>query len=91
MQQELVRIWQKTGNTVLFVTHSVIEAVYLADRIIVMTSRPGEIKGVVDVNIPRPRDYTGDEYLAIRKQVLDLLEEEVAVSIESSIAPAGYS
>ncbi|MFZ5919282.1 MAG: ABC transporter ATP-binding protein [Chloroflexota bacterium] len=82
MQQELVRIWQKTGKTVVFITHSVIEAVYLADRIVVMTARPGQVKGCVEVNLPRPRDYTGEDYLAVRQKVLDLLEEEVIKEIQ---------
>ncbi len=77
MQQELVRIWERTGKTVVFVTHSVIEAVYLADRIVVLTARPGRVKGVIDVDIPRPRDYTESSYLELRTEVLDLLEEEV--------------
>jgi NitT/TauT family transport system ATP-binding protein len=78
MQQELVRIWEKTKKTVIFVTHSVIEAVFLADRVIVMTVRPGTVKGNIQVDLPRPRDYTGEDYLAVREKVLNLLEEEVA-------------
>ncbi|MBN1122364.1 MAG: ABC transporter ATP-binding protein [Anaerolineae bacterium] len=86
MQQELVRIWQETKKTVLFITHSVIEAVYLADRIVVMTARPGQVKGIVDVDLPRPRNYTGDDYLEVREKVLSLLEEEVAKGIKDSLA-----
>jgi len=78
MQQELVGIWEATQRTVLFVTHSVIEAVYLADRIIVLTARPGTVKGIVNVPISRPREYTEEQYLELRRIVLNLLEEEVA-------------
>jgi len=87
MQQELIEIWQTTRQTVLFVTHSVIEAVYLADRIVVMTARPGRVKGTVTVDLPRPREYTEEQYLDIRRLVLDLLEEEVvkAVQAQSSL------
>jgi NitT/TauT family transport system ATP-binding protein len=77
MQRELTKIWEKLKKTVVFVTHSVIEAVYLSDVIVVMTARPGKVKGIIEANLPRPRDYTGDDYLEVRKQVLELLEEEV--------------
>ena len=82
MQEELERVCQQEKKTVVFVTHSVIEAVYLADRIFIMTARPGAIKAVIDVPLPRPRDYVGDEFLSIRKEVLSLLEEEVRKSQE---------
>ena len=78
MQNELLRIWEGDKRTVVFVTHSVSEAVYLADRILIMTARPGRIKGVVKVDIPRPRDDGSPGFLRIRESVLKLLEEEVA-------------
>jgi NitT/TauT family transport system ATP-binding protein len=77
MQQETVEIWEGTRKTVLFVTHSVIEAVFLADRVAVMTARPGTIKGIIPVDVPRPRQYTEEHYLDVRRAVLELLEEEV--------------
>ena len=88
MQQELVRVWEKTKKTVVFITHSVIEAVYLADKVVVMTARPGTVKGCVEVDLPRPRDYTGQNYLAVRQKVLGLLEEEVEkeIQLESQLA-----
>ncbi len=55
---ELNRIWRETGTTVLLVTHSVAEAAYLADRVVVMTDRPGTIAEVIDVGLPADRDYT---------------------------------
>jgi len=82
MQQELERILMQTCKTVVFVTHSVIEAVYLADRIVVFTARPGTVKGVVEVDLPRARKYTDDAYLDTRGQVLSLLEEEVEKEIQ---------
>jgi NitT/TauT family transport system ATP-binding protein len=85
MQRELVNIWQQTNKAVVFITHSVIEAVYLADKIIVMTARPGQIKGVVPVDLPRPRSYTGDAYLTVRQDVLELLEEEVEKEIQRNL------
>ncbi|MBA7614861.1 Nitrate import ATP-binding protein NrtD [subsurface metagenome] len=82
MQEELTRIWEKAKKTVIFVTHSVIEAVYLGDRIYVMTARPGEIKGIIDVDLPRPRDSRGEGFLKKRDEVLELLEEEVRKGVE---------
>src|SRR5215217_291275 len=58
VQGELLRIWSAQQKTVLFVTHQIDEAVYLADRIVVFTSRPGEIREIVEVDIPRPRDLS---------------------------------
>ena len=55
LQNELLRIWNKTGKTIVFVTHSIEEATYLADRVAVLTSNPGTIKQVVEVDLPRPR------------------------------------
>jgi len=81
MQQELERILMQTQLSVVFVTHSVIEAVYLADRVIVFTARPGHVKGIVEVDLPRPRRYTDDAYLDVREQVLGLLQEEVEKEI----------
>ncbi len=82
MQQELIKIWQDMKKTVVFVSHSVIEATYLADRIVVMTNRPGKVKEIVSVELDRPRDYTGEEYHKTRKKVLSYLEEEVKKSAE---------
>ena len=76
MQAALLRIWEKTGKTVLFVTHNVEEAAFLGDEIICMTSRPARIRKIVDVPLPRPRDRTSPELNRIRKEVLTFLEEE---------------
>ncbi len=81
MQIELEKIWEKTKKTVVFVTHSVIEAVYLADRVFVITARPGKVKGIVEVNLPRPRNYTDKDFLKVRAKILGILESEVKKSM----------
>lgn len=81
MQRELESIMMKAPKTVVFVTHSAIEAVFLADRIVVLTARPGTVKGIIDVDIPRPRNYTEDAYMDVRNRVLALLEEEVVKEV----------
>ena len=76
MQKELLRIWQTTKKTVMFVTHSVEEAVFLADKIIIMTARPGKVREIIEVPLARPRDRTSQEFIKIRARVLAELEEE---------------
>jgi NitT/TauT family transport system ATP-binding protein len=76
MQHELLRIWEKTKKTILFVTHSVDEAVFLADRVVVLTHRPGTIKEIVTIPSARPRDRTGEEFGQIRRHLLDMIREE---------------
>lgn len=75
LQRELLEIWEKTKKTVVFVTHSVDEAVFLSDRIIVLTARPGTIKETVSIDLTRPRDRTGAKFAGIRRYVLDLVEQ----------------
>jgi NitT/TauT family transport system ATP-binding protein len=74
MQLELQEIWKKTRKTILFVTHSVDEAVFLADWIVVLTERPGRVREIVPVKkCPRPRDRTCSDFVEIRRHVLELI------------------
>jgi NitT/TauT family transport system ATP-binding protein len=76
LQQELLRIWQQTEATVLFVTHSITEAIYLADRVIVMSRRPGCIKGEVKINLARPRTgqmLTSPEFIGHEQKIRELV------------------
>lgn len=80
LQGELLRIWGKINTTVIFVTHSIDEAIFLADRVVVMTARPGAVKEIIDIDLPRPRD--GDirasaEFNLYRARVWDMLRDEV--------------
>jgi ABC-type nitrate/sulfonate/bicarbonate transport system ATPase subunit len=77
LQEELLAIWQREAKTVLFVTHSIPEAVYLADRIVVMTSHPGRVKAVIDVKESRPRDITSTEFNRVQREIMDLLKPEI--------------
>lgn len=88
LQLELLRIWGENNKTVIFVTHSIDEAIFLADRVAVMTARPGKIKEIIDIPLPRPR--TGDirnsnEFATIRHQAWDLLKDEVLLAQDPSI------
>ncbi|KQC04352.1 MAG: nitrate ABC transporter ATP-binding protein [Methanoculleus sp. SDB] len=74
MQQELLEIWEKTRKTVVFVTHSVDEAVFLADRIIVLSPRPGRICENIAVDLPRPRERTSANFAELRRHVLGLMQ-----------------
>jgi NitT/TauT family transport system ATP-binding protein len=76
LQHELLQIWQKTKKTILFVTHSVDEAVFLADRIVVLSRRPGTIKEIVSVPEGKPRERTGEQFVQIRRHLLDMISEE---------------
>jgi NitT/TauT family transport system ATP-binding protein len=76
LQEELQRLWLATRKTVVFVTHSVDEAVFLADRVAVMTSRPGQVKEIVPIDLPRPRDMTSDLFNRYRRDVTQLIEVE---------------
>ena len=74
LQNELLRIWQEEKRTIIFVTHSVDEAVFLSDRIVILSKRPGTIKKEVTISIPLPRDRTRPEENMIRNEVLRLLD-----------------
>jgi NitT/TauT family transport system ATP-binding protein len=76
MQRLLADVWRETRKTVIYVTHNVAEAVYLADRVVVMTPHPGTVKTEVPITLPRPRDALSVEFLDYQKQLLGLLEQE---------------
>ena len=80
MQLELLRIWNQTRKTAIFITHDIVEAVYLADRVIVFTARPGRVKMSVPIGLPRPRDLRikrEPRFLEYELKIWESIREEV--------------
>lgn len=73
MQDEVLRIWQARRTTLLLVTHDIDEALYMSDRIVIMSARPGRIDRVIQVDLERPRLRTGSRFLELRAEILDIL------------------
>jgi NitT/TauT family transport system ATP-binding protein len=76
LQDELLRIWRSVGKTIVFVTHSIEEAVYLGSRVVILTYRPGTIKRDVSIDLPYPRDSNSVEFNAIKKDLANLVHAE---------------
>ena len=79
MQENLLDLWEKTHTTIVFITHDIEEAIFLADRVLVMSAGPGRILTDIDIDLPRPRNdeiLTTVEYLALKKRCLDLIRAE---------------
>jgi len=89
MQHELLRIWNETRKTAIFITHDIVEAVYLADRVIVFTARPGRVKEILRVDIPRPRDLRvkwEPHFVEIQSRIWESIREEAARDPLAAIA-----
>jgi len=86
MQEMLLDVWEREHRTVVFVTHDVEEAVFMADRVVVMSRRPGRVLADIAVTLPRPRDYevlTTSEFASIKREVLHLVREEALARARS--------
>jgi ABC-type nitrate/sulfonate/bicarbonate transport system ATPase subunit len=73
MQDEVLRIWQARGTTMLLVTHDIDEAIYMSDRIVIMSPRPGRVDRIIDVPLPRPRQRNAAQFLSLRSEILEIL------------------
>jgi len=73
MQDEVLRLWQNRRTTMLLVTHDIDEAIYMSDRIIILTQRPGTIEQIIPIALDRPRDRSGSDFLSLRSEILELL------------------
>ena len=82
MQNEVLRIWQAERKTMILVTHDIDEAIYLGDRVIILSNRPGKIKKVIQVELPRPRERTNDTFQRIRKEIYQHFFENTELSLE---------
>ncbi len=82
LRAELEEIWENMKKTILYVTHSVEEAIYFADRVVVMAENPGQIKEIIPISFSRPRNIEAPEFTALRRQILD----QVSLSARKSVA-----
>jgi NitT/TauT family transport system ATP-binding protein len=83
MQAELLQLWEQSKKTVIFVTHSIEEAAYLSDRVVVVSARPGRPKAEIPVRLPRPRDYEmrlSPEFNDLKLAIWNALKEELAAT-----------
>jgi NitT/TauT family transport system ATP-binding protein len=85
MQQWLLEVWENEGRTILFITHDVDEAIFLSDRVLVMSARPGRIRAAYEISLPRPRDFkllTSDAFTELKREILELLYSETLKQLE---------
>ncbi len=74
LEDELVKLWKRTGTTVLFITHNIEESVYLGEKILVLTNKPTKVKKFIQNDLPRPRDIASPEFVKIRDEVTQLIK-----------------
>lgn len=86
MHKNLLDVYDRSGKTIFFITHDLEEAIFLGTKVVVMTTRPGKIKKVIDVDLPRPRDFrilSSDRYLELKKEAIESVHEEAKKAFEA--------
>lgn len=74
LEDEVIRLWRETGSTVVFITHNIEEACYLAERVLILTNKPATIKEELAIDIPRPRKFTDPAFIEMRKHITDQIK-----------------
>lgn len=74
LEDEVIKLWKELGSTVVFITHNIEEAVYLAEKVLVLSNKPTTVKEVVEIDLPRPRDFTSPEFVAMRQYITDQIK-----------------
>lgn len=74
LEDEVIRLWKETGTTVVFITHNIEEAAYLAERVLILTNKPAKIKEEVKIDLPRPRSVSSPEFIEIRNHITDQIK-----------------
>jgi ABC-type nitrate/sulfonate/bicarbonate transport system ATPase subunit len=89
MQDEVLRLWHARGTTMVLVTHDIDEAIYMSDRIVIMTPAPGRIERVIEVRLPRPRQRNSGPFLRLRAEILEMLHLAGGASGETADSETG--
>lgn len=92
LQTELLRIWETSKKTIVFITHSLDEAIYLSDRVAIMTARPGKVKEIMEIPLARPRSFeirNSEEFVELRKRAWNVLKDEVQYAREQNSPQIG--
>lgn len=74
LEDEVIKMWKELGSTVVFITHNIEEAVYLAQKVLVLSNKPTTVKEVVEIDLPRPRDFSSPEFVETRKYITDQIK-----------------
>ena len=74
LEDEVIRLWKELGSTVIFITHNIEEAVYLAEKVMILTNKPAKIKEEVKIELPRPRDITDPKFIEYRNYITDKIK-----------------